>query len=82
MKKAWRPDNYYWDSKNGTRVYLHGMDTGHIKNILNCLQGKGNSDIPNPWCFKSHREWKEVFTQELKYRGEDVSSTVDTYEIF
>ena len=58
-----------WRTHRGTHIPILWMTSRHIRNALNCLQGEGEMEIPNPYFGKSHREWIDLFTSELNGRN-------------
>ena len=57
-----------WRTHRGTHIPILWMTSRHIQNALNCLQGEGEMEIPNPYFGKTHREWIRIFEQELNRR--------------
>lgn len=57
-----------WRTHRGTHIPILWMTSRHIQNALNCLRGEGEMEIPNPYFGKSHREWVNIFTDELNNR--------------
>ena len=57
-----------WRTHRGTHIPILWMTSRHIQNALNCLRGEGEMEIPNPYFGKSHREWVDIFTDELNNR--------------
>ena len=62
-----------WRTAGGFYIPLSQVHTGHIKNIMKCLTGLGQMEIPNPYQGKSNIEWYCIFNKELyKRRNENI----------
>lgn len=61
-------DEIVWRTHRGTHIPILWMTSRHIQNALNCLRGQGETEIPNPYFGKSHRQWINLFTNELNNR--------------
>jgi hypothetical protein len=60
--------NICWRSENGRDRPIFYMTSDHINNILLCLNGEGNMEIPNPYNGRTHEEWINIFNRELRER--------------
>ena len=61
-----------WVTANGLRHPLSRLSISHVKNIITCLNGYGEMEIPNPYQGKTHDQWREIFDKELKRRYDEV----------
>ena len=61
-----------WKMFDGNYISIKDMTNTHIINTYNCLKNLGKTIIPNNWCGRSHKQWIEIFENELKLRKYDV----------
>ena len=57
-----------WVTASGLRHPLSRLPISHVKNIITCLNGYGEMEIPNPYQGKSRNEWFIIFAVELERR--------------
>jgi len=57
-----------WKTYDGTIIPLKQIHTGHIQNIMKCLAGLGNMEIPENYLGRCRVEWYDIFLTELKRR--------------
>lgn len=57
-----------WVTKKGKEFPIRKLSNTHIMNIINCLNGTGDSVIPNVYLGKNRNNWIELFNNELKRR--------------
>ncbi len=57
-----------WKTYDGTIIPLKQIHTGHIQNIMKCLAGLGNNEIPENYLGRCRAEWYDIFLTELKRR--------------
>jgi len=60
-----------WRSMNGRDRPIFYMTSDHINNTLLCLNGEGNTEIPNPYNGRTHEEWVYIFNKELRVREQE-----------
>ena len=63
--------NICWRTYIGRDTPIFYMTSDHINNILLCLNGEGNMEIPNPHNGKTHDEWIYIFNRELRIREQE-----------
>lgn len=63
--------NTVWRTKTGRQTPIFWMTNTHLENCLRCLNGQGESEIPDPYFGKSKREWIGIFETELSIRREE-----------
>ena len=57
-----------WRTSLGDYIPLEEIHIGHIRNIMRCLAGLGNMEIPENYQGKCRAEWYDIFLTELKRR--------------
>jgi hypothetical protein len=57
-----------WRTAGGLRHPLSTISKGHIENIMRCLAGFGNMEIPEIYEGRCRVEWYDIFLTELKRR--------------
>ena len=57
-----------WRCADGTLIPIHSVHIGHIRNIMRCLVGLGNVEIPQNYQGRCRAEWYDIFLTELKRR--------------
>jgi hypothetical protein len=57
-----------WRSATGIHHPLRAISTSYIENIMNCLTGLGNMEIPENYQGRTRAEWYDIFSTELKRR--------------
>lgn len=60
-----------WTTGTGRSVSIRNMTTTHIQNTVNCLEGRGETIIPDPYLGRSHYEWMTIFNFELNLRNSE-----------
>jgi hypothetical protein len=55
----------YWRTAMGEYKLVSDMSNEHIYNLIMMLPG---DQIPNPYLGKTHKQWKNIFKAELRYR--------------
>lgn len=60
-----------WRSMNGRDRPIFYMTNDHINNTLLCLNGEGDTEIPNPYNGRTHEEWVYIFNKELRVREQE-----------
>lgn len=63
-----RHDEPIWISAEGYKYSLATMSTKYIKAIINCILGKGNTQIPYIVNNRTRTEWLYIFQVELSER--------------
>jgi hypothetical protein len=58
-----------WRTSTGRSVSIRNMTITHIQNAVNCLEGRGETIIPDPYLGRSHYEWINIFYFELNLRN-------------
>lgn len=61
-----------WRTRRGELINIRDLNGDHLKNILNCLAGCGNTTIPNPYCDKTNEEWNTIMFGEYNRRLYDM----------
>ena len=59
-----------WRQSNGVEVNIVDLTTRHIENIVDCLCGIGNVEIPEPYDGRTRYEWYLIFRNEFNIRRE------------
>jgi hypothetical protein len=57
-----------WRTYRGHEIDVDKLTDQHLKNIINCFEGKGNMEIPNPYFGKTKEEWFGIFINEYTKR--------------
>lgn len=60
--------NQIWITANRRQLYVKGMTTQHIKNCIDCWEGRGKSKIPNGY-LGGREKWLDIFYKELSGRN-------------
>lgn len=61
-----------WRTRRGEFINIRDIQMDHLKNILNCLGGRGDCTIPNPYCDKTNEEWNIILFNEYNRRLYDM----------
>lgn len=64
-----------WVTGYGSTVSIETMSIDHIANIVRCMNGEGDMDIPNPYYGNSHMEWIVIFHNELNRRSNKMTKS-------
>jgi hypothetical protein len=70
-KSIYDRHNTVWRTKTGRQLPIFWMTDNHINNCIRCLNGEGDSEIPDPYFGKSKMEWMGIFETELCTRREE-----------
>ena len=57
-----------WTMGSGQQIHIQEMTTEHICNVIRCLLGMGNVEIPRFHAGKDKSEWHAIFRNELNRR--------------
>ena len=60
-------DNHVWVTSRKIQIPVKTMDTKHIKNCINCWNGKGKMRIPSGY-LGGKMKWLKIFEEELLNR--------------
>jgi len=66
--KFFQDEIHIWVTYNGTSVPVNEISDKHMNNIIKCLMGHGEVEIPNPYLGKTHEEWFNIFREEIQRR--------------
>jgi len=66
--KFLRDQRIKWTMGSGQQIYIQEMTTEHIHNVIRCLLGVGNTQIPRFHAGKDKSEWHAIFCRELSKR--------------
>lgn len=58
----------YWVTKEGEQMRIGQMKTSHILNVINCLHGKGKTELSQT-ALDNKDVLLSVFNKELRGRG-------------
>ena len=59
-----------WRTASGLTYVIERMSIDHIVNVMRCLTGNGNMEIPEPYEGRTRIEWYEIFHNEILRRRE------------
>ena len=65
------PEQICWKTWDGTVIPLKQIHTGHMQNIMRCLAGLGQMEIPENYLGRCRAEWYDIFLTELKRRRDE-----------
>lgn len=60
-------ENHVWITATRKRLFVKQMTTQHIRNCINCWNGKGKLKIPNGY-LGGKEKWLRIFQNELTQR--------------
>lgn len=60
-------DNHIWITSQKIKLSVRSMSTKHIKNCINCWNGKGKLRIPSGY-LGGKIKWLKIFEEELTKR--------------
>ena len=58
----------FWVTAKGKAIPIEKLSDNHLRNIVNCFLGQGDSIIPDPYLGKSWFEWCDIFDAEIERR--------------
>lgn len=61
-------EDHYWVTASDHSIPVSGMNTNHIKHVINCLNGHGGKRIPRNYLGKTKADWLKIFNNELLKR--------------
>jgi hypothetical protein len=61
-------DTIVWKTASGRDVPIQWMTTHHIENVLRCIRGEGEMEIPEVYLGRTKMEWMYKFEEELYSR--------------
>lgn len=59
--------NHLWITAKKVKIFVKEMTTSHIKNCINCWEGKGKTKIPADY-LGGKDKWIDIFSKELLNR--------------
>ena len=68
-KLVYNNSNITWKTATGRHIPITWMTFKHMLNVLNCLQGMGNMEIPEYYEGRHKSEWITIFVNELNHRA-------------